>query len=385
MAWNQPGGNSNNPWGRRPGKDGQNVDEAFKSFQRKLEALIKGGGGGSGPGGTEPGGAGTVDRGALWIALAVAVAFWAYQCTFTIGAAENGVIQRFGKYVEPIRQPGLGFHFWPVERLTKVNTKEINSLDYKSRVLTQDINLIDMELSVQYQLADPYRYLFQVRDPKQTLREVSESAIREIVGRSTLESIFFSNRTQVVERTRELIQRTVDQYNTGIRVTAVNLKDIQVPEAVVPAQRDANKALADKDRLQKEAEAYASGIIPRAEGVAQRKIQEAEAYRSQVLAIAEGESSRFDQLVTAYEAAPRVTRDRLYIEAVENVMTRSRKVIVDSKSSGGGGQMLYLPLDKLVERSGSREADAAEAARAASAAAAAADGSAPDPRTRGER
>ncbi len=215
-------------------------------------------------------------------------------------------------------------------------------------MLTQDINLIDMALAVQYQLRDPARFLFQVKQPEITLREVSESAIREVVGRSNLEAIFVSNRQQVTARTRELIQRTLDQYNTGITVTSVNLTDIQVPEAVVPSQRDANKALADKERAMKQAEAYASGILPVAEGAALRQLQEAEGYRAQVVAIAEGEASRFSALLAAYEAAPRVTRERLYIDAVENVLTRSRKVIVDTK--GGNGQMLYLPLDKLIER-----------------------------------
>ncbi len=382
MAWNQPGGNSNNPWGKRPGKEGQNVDEAFRSFQRKLESLIKGGGGGGNAGGSERGEGGSVDRGAIWALLGVVILFWLYQCTFQIGQAENGVVQRFGQFVA-IREPGLGFHFWPIEKLTKVNTKEVNSLDYKSRVLTQDINLIDMQITVQYQLKDPRAYLFKVREPKQTLREVSESAIREVVGRSSLESIFVSGRQQVTERTRELIQRTVDQYNTGIAISSVNLTDIQVPEAVVPSQRDANKALADQDRLKKEAEAYSSGILPRAEGAAQKRVLEAEAYRSQVVSVAEGEASRFNQLVGAYEAAPRVTRERLYIEAVEQVMSRSRKVIVDSK--GNGGQMLYLPLDKLVERAGSRDADAAAAAAKAAAPAGEPEAAAPDTRARGDR
>jgi membrane protease subunit HflK len=347
MAWNQPGGSGNNPWGKRPAKDGRNVDEAFKNFQRKLESLVKGGGG-SGGQGASGGESGGPDKLTLLAGLAAALAIWTYMCFFQVAQAERGVVQRFGKFVA-LKEPGLGWHFWPVERVTMVNTQQVSSLDYKARVLTQDINLIDMALVVQYQLRDPARFLFQVKQPEQTLREVSESAIREVVGRSNLETIFVSGREEVTTRTRELIQRTLDQYNTGIAVTSVNLTDVQVPEAVVPSQRDANKAIADKERLTKEAEAYASGILPVAEGAASRQLQEAEGYRAQVAAIAEGEASRFSALVTAYQAAPRVTRERLYIDAVENVMTRSRKVIVDTK--GGNGQMLYLPLDKLVERS----------------------------------
>jgi len=201
-----------------------------------------------------------------------------------------------------------------------------------------------------------------------------------VVGRSNLEQIFVSGREEVTTRTRELIQRTLDQYNTGIAVTSVNLTDVQVPEAVVPSQRDANKAIADKERLTKEAEAYASGILPVAEGAASRQLQEAEGYRAQVAAIAEGEASRFDALVKAYEAAPRVTRERLYIDAVENVLSRSRKVVVDSRN--GSGQMLYLPLDKLLERSASgvvRENETTVSAPRDG------DGQAQDARQRGER
>ncbi len=384
MAWNQPGGSGNNPWGKRPAKDGRNVDEAFRNFQRKLESLIKGGGGSGGPGASGSGETGGPDKLTLLAGLAVAVAIWTYMCFFQVAQAERGVVQRFGKFVS-IREPGLGWHLWPLERVTMVNTQQVSSLDYKARVLTQDINLIDMALVVQYQLRDPSRYLFQVKQPEQTLREVSESAIREVVGRSDLETIFVSGREQVTTRTRELIQRTLDQYNTGIAVTSVNLTDVQVPEAVVPSQRDANKAIADKERLTKEAEAYASGILPVAEGSASRQIQEAEGYRAQVAAIAEGEASRFDALVSAYEAAPRVTRERLYIDAVESVMSRSRKVIVDSKN--GNGQMLYLPLDKMLERSASgvvRENEATVSAQRG-AAGAEGDAQAQDARQRGER
>lgn len=353
MAWNEPGGNKN-PWGKRPGQEGQNVDEAFKNFQRKLENLLKGGSGGGAQGGGGSGGAGAEGSGAMLALVGVlAVAGWAYMSTFQVGAAERGVVQRFGRFVD-VREPGLGFHWWPLEQVTKVNVSEVRSLEYKSRVLTADINLIEMSLGVQYQLRDPVRFLFQIREPEQTLREVSESAIREVVGRTRLDDIIVGNRQQITTRTRDLIQRTMDQYNSGINVSSVNLTDIQVPEPVVPAQRDANKAIADKERFRQEAEAYASGIIPVAEGQAQRQMEEAEGYKAQVVAIAEGEAARFTQLQAAYAAAPRVTRERLYIEGVESVLSKSRKIIVDTKS---GNQMLYLPLDKLVER-GARDNDA---------------------------
>jgi membrane protease subunit HflK len=382
MAWNEPGGSPKNPWGKRPGKSG---DDAFRKFQRKLDNIMKGGGPGNddgGSGGTGGGGPEQMlgDNRTPYIIAGIAVLFWAYQSFFTIDQAERGVVQRFGQFVA-VRDPGLGFHLWPIERLTKVNTQQVSSVNYTAKVLTQDINLIDMSLAVQYQLRDPVKFLFQVKDPEQTLREVGEMAIREVVGRSTLEEILISKREQATTRTKDLIQRTLDQYGTGIVISSVNLTDIQVPNDVRPSQEDANKAIADKERLVKEAEAYASGILPVAEGAASRQLQEAEGYRAQVVAVAEGEAQRFTQLVSQYEKSPRVTRDRLYIETIENVLGRSQKVVVDTK---GNNQMLYLPLDKLLEQQ--RKNGEAEISVVAPRAGAAED-SPPqtDPRARTER
>ncbi|MBU3673014.1 MAG: FtsH protease activity modulator HflK [Sinobacteraceae bacterium] len=381
MAWNESGGSPKNPWGKRPGKSG---DDAFRKFQRKLDNIMKGSAPGNDDGGSGAGGSGPEqmlgDNRTPYIIVGIVALFWAYQSFFTVDQAERGVIQRFGQFVA-VRDPGLGFHFWPIERLTKVNTQQVSSVNYTAKVLTQDINLIDMSLAVQYQLRDPVKFLFQVKDPEQTLREVGEMAIREVVGRSTLEEILISKREQATTRTKDLIQRTLDQYGTGIVISSVNLTDIQVPNDVRPSQEDANKAIADKERLVKEAEAYASGILPVAEGAASRQLQEAEGYRAQVTAVAEGEAQRFTQLVAQYEKSPRVTRDRLYIETVENVLGRSQKVVVDTK---GNNQMLYLPLDKLIEQQ--RKSNEAEVSVVAPRAAAAEDSPPqPDPRARTER
>ena len=379
MAWNEPGGGPKNPWGKRPGKSGG--DDAFRKFQRKLDNILKGSGpGGGGPQGEGPDDAASEGKFQIGIIAGLVVLVWAYQSFFTIDQAERGVVQRFGQFVS-VRDPGLGFHLWPIESLTKVNTQQVSSVNYTAKVLTQDINLIDMSLAVQYQLRDPVKFLFQVKDPEQTLREVGEMAIREIVGRSTLEEILISKREQATTRTKELIQRTLDQYGAGIFITSVNLTDIQVPTDVRPSQEDANKAIADKERLVKEAEAYASGILPVAEGSASRQMQEAEAYRAQVLAISEGEADRFRQLVSQYEKAPRVTRERLYIEAVESVLARSQKVVVDTK---GNNQMLYLPLDKLIEQQ-RRNNESEISVVAPRAGAGAAEDAAADPRARVER
>jgi modulator of FtsH protease HflK len=343
MAWNQPG--QNNPWGRRPGQGGgPDLDERVKSWQRRLESLLR------------PGGRGGEGGSLLLIVAVVALALWLASGFFQIKSAERGVILRFGKFVG-LRYEGAGWRWpWPIETLIKVNVASVNSSEYKSRVLTSDVNLVDLRFAVQYQLSDPTKSLFQVRDPEVTLSEVSEMAIREIVGRSELDDVLVGKtRPEITRRTKELIQHTLDTYNTGITVTTVNLTDVQVPEAVIPSQRDANKALADQERFVKESQAYANSIIPVAEGAAARMQQDAEAYKSQVTAIAEGQASRFSQLEEAYAQSPEVTRRRLYMDTIENVLARAHKVLIDSKSGGGaGGNMFYLPLDKLLDKAGGR-------------------------------
>jgi membrane protease subunit HflK len=240
--------------------------------------------------------------------------------------------------------------------------------------------MVELQVAVQYRISNASDYLFKVRDPIATLGEVSESAIREVVGRNDQQAILEAGRLRIAEDTREIMQRTLDQYGAGIEVRNVNFTDVQVPEAVQQAQRDSVKAKADRDRVVKEAQAYANGIIPVAEGLAARQVQDAEAYKSQIVSQATGDASRFSQLATAYEKAPNVTRERLYIEAVEAVLKGSRKVIIDSKA--GNGNMIYLPLDKLVERG--REGDNAVTVRP-SVTVEADPGSAADARQRVER
>lgn len=345
MAWNQPG--QNNPWGRRPGGQGNgpDLDERVKSWQRRLESLFRPGGGRGGEG-----------RPVFVLVGVVALALWLASGIFQIKAAEQGVILRFGKLVD-IRQQGAGWRWpWPIEQLIKVNVASVQSSEYKSRVLTSDVNLVELRFAVQYQLTDPKKVLFQVKDPEATLSEVSEMAIREVVGRSELDNVLVGKtRPEITRRAKELIQRTLDAYNTGITITTVNLTDVQVPEAVIPSQRDANKALADQERFVKESQAYANSIIPVAQGAGARMQQDAEAYKAQVTAIAEGQTARFSELEQAYAQAPDITRKRLYMDTIENVLTRAHKVLIDTKQGGSGGNMLYLPLDKLLEKANARD------------------------------
>jgi membrane protease subunit HflK len=333
MAWNQPGSN-NNPWGKKPAGGGGDLDQAFKDWQKRIESLFGGGGRSSTP---------------LLIFVVIAVAAWAATGFYTVPPGSQGVVQRFGAYHETVPN-GWGWRFpWPIETLSKVDTQGVKSTSYKSRVLTAEPNMVEIDVAVQYRVRQAEDYLFKVRNPEQTLGEVSESAIREVVGRNNQQAILESGRPKIAVDTQDIMQRTLDQYGAGIEVVKVNITDVQVPEAVQQAQRDSVKAKADRDRVVLEARAYENGILPQARGLAARQVQEAEAYKAQIVQLATGDASRFNQLVSAYERAPNVTRERLYIESVESVLRGSRKVIIDSK--GGNGNVLYLPLDKLVERS----------------------------------
>jgi membrane protease subunit HflK len=349
MAWNQPGGN--NQWGRRP-QGGPNLDERLKSWQQRLESLWR------------PGGRGGDSASLLLLIVAAVFLVWLWTGVYQVKQPERGVVQRFGRLVE-VTLPGLHFRLpWPIESVNVVNVANVNSSDFKSRVLTSDVNLVDLHFAVQYQFADPVKKLFRVRDPEATLSEVSESAIREIVGRSTLNELLVgSTRAEITRRAKELIQRVLDYYNSGIVVTTVNLEDVQVPDAVIPSQRDANKAQADKERFILEAEAYAYGIIPVAQGSAARMQQDAEAYRAQVTAVAEGQAARFAQLEAAYQQAPEVTRRRLYTDTIENVLSRAHKVLIDGHA---GNNLIYLPIEKLLEKSAGREEQTLEPAAGSS-------------------
>jgi membrane protease subunit HflK len=364
MAWNEPGGpnssdgnrNSDrngerNPWGKRPQQGPPDLDELFKNFKRKLGGMFGGGGGGSG-------GKGDVDLGggaSVGMVLGLLAGVWLLTGFYTVGQAERAVILRFGKYYETT-QAGLKWRMpWPIDSKTVVNIERIDSYSDQTRMLTADENMVDINLAVQFRRNDPKLYVFSVRDPDATLREVSESAIRETIGRSTLGQVLESGRQEIAAKTKDLIQRTLNTYNTGIEVTSVNLQGVSVPEQVAPAQQDAIKAGNDKERFTLEARTYADDILPKARGAAARELQDAQAYRARKTADSEGETQRFTQLLKEYERAPGVTRQRLYLETVQSVYANSKKVIVDTKN--GGNNMLYIPIDKMMDhsRSGVRE------------------------------
>jgi membrane protease subunit HflK len=349
MAWNDPGRNRN-PWGNRPSQGPKDLDEALRNLQRKLSAMFGGGNGGDeggGSGGAEGGGSAMIRGFGFATVVAVLLVIWALTGIYKVDAAERAVVTRFGQFARTAG-PGINMHLpWPIEARQIVNVESVESFSDQTRMLTSDENLVDINIAVQYRRAEPVPFVFNVREPEATLGEVSESAIREVVGRSKLEFVLEAGRQEITAKTKELIQRTLDSYKTGIEVTTVNLQGVNVPDRVKSSQRDAIKAREDKERLGLEAQAYANDILPKAKGSAARQFEDASAYRSRMVADAEGEASRFTQLLESYERAPGVTRQRLYYETMEEVFGNTNKVLVDTK---GTGNMIYLPLDKLLER-----------------------------------
>jgi modulator of FtsH protease HflK len=339
MAWNEPGGEKRNPW-NRPQQSQNDLDDVLRNFQRRLAALFGRGGGSIGGGGQN---AANFGKG-LGSALALIAAVWVGSGIYRVDAQERAVILRFGKY-EQTAGPGYNWHLpWPIERKIIVNVSRQYSITDDASMLTADTNLVEVKSAVQYTQPDPLKLLFKVRDVEETLNQVSESAMREAVGQASLDKALAFD-PSITDRARVLLQRTLDSYDMGIRVLSVNLTDVNVPEAVQDAQRDAIKADKDRQRYQQEAELYRNDVIPRARGEAAKELQDAEAYQLQVLALAQGETARFDQVLEQYDRSPAVTRERMFLDTMGNVYKNARKVIVDQKN---GNSMMYLPLDKLI-------------------------------------
>ena len=364
MAWNQPGGEGRDPWNDRGGQRGPpDLDEVLKKVQARLRQLFGGRPGrrsGSGRGDDGGSGRGGGGIGALGVGIvaALAVLAWGAYGIYVVDPAEAGVVLRFGQYV---RTTGPGPHWVPpiFESVEKVNVQVIRSQDigfrtqgsssvsvaHESLMLTEDENIIDIKFAVQYRVKNPGDFLFNVVDPEITLRQATESAVREIVGRSGMDFVITEGRNAVAVEAQELIQEILDRYGSGLNVTSVNMQNAQPPDEVQEAFFDAIKAREDQERIINEANAYKADIVPKARGEAQAIEERAEGYRQRVIALAEGETSRFLQVLTEYRRAPEITRERLYLEAVESVMANSSKVLVDVQ---GGNNLMYLPLDRLL-------------------------------------
>lgn len=360
MAWNEPGGSGKkDPWGGGNGDQGPpDLDEVVKKMQAKFGAIFGGGKGGT------SGGAGTGKAGSIGIGLILVLAAIVYGISglYIIDEGKRGVVLMFGKY-ESTSLPGL--HWFPrfIQSVETVDIEQIRDaaigyrasgsgrgsnapVERESLMLTQDENIVDIQLAVQYKVSNASDYLFNVLDPDISLRQATESAVREIIGKNKMDFVLTEGRAEIASRVRDLTQEILDRYKTGLELTSVNMQDAQPPEQVQAAFDDAVKAREDNVRLKNEAEAYANDIIPRAQGQAARQIEEANAYMEQVIAEAKGEASRFEQVLVAYKKAPEVTRKRLYIEAIESVMSNSSKIMIDTK---GSNNLLYLPLDKIMQ------------------------------------
>ena len=369
MAWNQPGGNgSKDPWGDRGGQQGPpDLDEVLKKLKDGVGGIFgRGGGGGGMPSDFGVGGAGVV------VILLVALAAWGVWGFFIIEPQEQGVVLRFGKFVN-LAQPGPNWIARPFSAVEKVDVEAIHkaeigfrtaggntsSVEHESLMLTEDENIIDIKFAVLYRISAPDKYQFNVFDPDNTLRQATEASVREIVGRSTLD-VITEGRGQVSAEAKILIQEILDRYGeggSGILITSVNMQEAQPPKQVQAAFEDAVKAREDEERYKNEARAYAADILPKARGDANAILEKARAYEQQVVAAAEGETARFLKVLVQYEKAPEVTRQRLYLESVESVIGNTTKVLMDVE---GGNNLMYLPIDKLIDpyRSGTRRGDA---------------------------
>jgi len=355
VAWTEPGssgGKDKDPWGsRRRGAPAGDIGQLIASLRDKLLGLFGGRGGGGG------GAAGGLGAGLI---VLVAIALWLLSGFYVVNQGERGVVLRFGKKAY-ITEAGLRWRIpFPVERVEKVNVEKVSTIEigYRSNprtsgrskepkealMLTEDENIIDIEFAIQYRVGDAADYVFNVRDPDNTVGQATESAVREVIGRSKLDYVF-ENRKDVEQNVRSLLQKILDSYKVGIQIAAVEMQRAQPPEEVKAAFDDAVRAREDRERLKNEAEAYANDVLPRARGAAARIVQEAEGYKAASIARAEGDAQRFTRIANEYVKVPAVTRERLYIETMEQVLSNTTTIFIDQKA---GNNLLYLPLDKLV-------------------------------------
>jgi membrane protease subunit HflK len=353
-------------WGRRPGQGPPDLDEIWRDFNRKLNALFgrRGGSGGDAPQGPSVkkfgGGAG--------ILLLLIFLVWMASGFYIVYEGQRGIVLRFGKFVETT-MPGPRWHLpYPIESAEVVNVAGVRSVEVgyrnnvKSKVLkeslmlTDDENIVDVQFAVQYILKSPTDYLFNNRVPDDSVLQAAETAIREIVGKSSMDFVIFEGRAEVAARAHKLMQEILDRYGTGINVSKVTMQNAQPPEQVQSSFDDAVKAGQDRERQKNEGEAYANDVVPKAKGMAARLQQEAEGYRQRVIEQSEGDASRFRQIVSEYNKAPQVTRDRLYIEAMQQIMSNTTKVLIDQK---GGNNLIYLPLDKIMQMTGTGPGESA--------------------------
>jgi membrane protease subunit HflK len=353
-------------WGRKKGNSGPpDLDQLWRNFNKKLNNLLKRKGGGPNPpgGGEGPSGGGAPVRygGGIGVLAGLLLLLWIASGFYIVNEGQRGIVLRFGKYVEST-QAGLRWHLpYPIEMVEAVNVSQVRTVEigYRNNVrskvlkeslmLTDDENIIDIQFAVQYILKNPEDFLFNNREPEDAVLQAAETAIREIIGKSKMDFVLYEGREQVAAKATELMQAILDRYKIGIAISKVTMQNAQPPEQVQAAFDDAVKAGQDRERQKNEGQAYANDVIPKAKGNAARLLEESEGYKQRVIASSEGESSRFKQVLAEYSKAPGVTRDRLYLDTVEQVLSNTSKILVDQKNANN---LLYLPLDKLIQTSG---------------------------------
>ncbi|MDB5767324.1 MAG: hflK [Collimonas fungivorans] len=359
---NSQNDNKQNNDGKKPNNGGPpDLDKLWQDFNQRLARLLgnkNGGGGDSSGGGFNPGmkGAG-VGVGAI---AAVVALLWLASGFFTVQEGQTGVVMTFGKYSHSTT-PGFNWRWpYPIQSHEIVNVSQVRTVEVGYRanaknkqpkealMLTDDENIIDIQFAVQYTLKSASDWVFNVRDPEETVRQVAETSVREVVGRNKMDFVLYEGREKVALDTSQLMQQILDRYKVGVQITNVTMQGVQPPEQVQAAFDDAVKAGQDRERQKNEGQAYANDVIPKARGAASRLLQEAEAYSARVTANAEGDASRFKQVLTEYQKAPGVTRDRMYLDTMQQIFANTTKVMVDAKS---GSNLLYLPLDKLISQS----------------------------------
>jgi membrane protease subunit HflK len=345
-------------WGKRGNEGPPDLDELLRNLNAKLNGLFGRKGGGEPPAGGGDGGGARVGGSGAALLVGLVLLVWVASGFYIVDASNRGVVLRFGKFHETT-QPGPRWHLpYPVETVEIVNLSQVRTVEVgyrnnvKSKVLkeslmlTDDENIIDIQFAVQYILKSPEEYLFNNRATDEAVLQSAETAIREIVGKSKMDFVLYEGREQVAAQATKLMQEILDRYKTGIQVSKVTMQNAQPPEQVQASFDDAVKAGQDRERAKNEGQAYANDVIPKAKGAAARLLEEANGHRQRVVANAEGEASRFQQVLTEYQKAPGVTRERMYIETVQQVLESTSKIIVDQK---GSGSLLYLPLDKLLQ------------------------------------
>lgn len=344
MAWNEPGGGDKDPWGNRGDQGPPDLDEAIRKLQNQLSGIF-GGGGGSGGGRRGSG----LSSGMLGLLGFVALAVYAFTGIYQVDQQERGVVFRFGEVQNDVKDPGLHWNPPLIDEVELVNVTQVRSHNHQSSMLTTDENIVDVSLTVQWVVDEPISYLVNVRRPEGSLDHATESALRHVAGSSTMNQVITDGREAIAAEVQSRLQQYLTNYGTGIFVRKVNIDRSAPPSEVQDAFNDVQKAKEDQQRFINQATAYLEQVVPEARGRAQRQIEEANAYRDQVVARAEGEAERFEKLLKEYQLAEDVTRDRLYIDALEAVLKNSSKVMVDVE---GGNNMMYLPLDQLTRGRG---------------------------------